>query len=80
MQQPLGFIDPTRPTHVYRLKKIIYGLWQAPCAWFQRFSNFLHDGFYKSLVDSSIFVFHSPSSTIIIILYVDDIILTDDNS
>ncbi|GJW38911.1 copia protein [Tanacetum coccineum] len=31
--QPPGFIDFTKPNHVYRLKKALYGLKQAPKAW-----------------------------------------------
>ncbi|CAI0429581.1 unnamed protein product, partial [Linum tenue] len=34
MQQPTGFVDPDRPDHVCRLRKSIYGLRQAPRAWF----------------------------------------------
>ena len=32
MAQPHGFIDTNHPNHVYRLRKAIYGLKQAPCA------------------------------------------------
>lgn len=35
MSQPSRFVDPTHPTHVYRLHKAFYGLKQAPCARFQ---------------------------------------------
>ncbi|GKB52419.1 retrovirus-related pol polyprotein from transposon TNT 1-94 [Tanacetum coccineum] len=31
--QPLGFIDFAKPNHVYRLKKLLYGLKQVPKAW-----------------------------------------------
>nr|GFB07751.1 retrovirus-related Pol polyprotein from transposon TNT 1-94 [Tanacetum cinerariifolium] len=31
--QPEGFVDPDHPTHVYRLKKALYGLNHAPQAW-----------------------------------------------
>ncbi|GJT73359.1 retrovirus-related pol polyprotein from transposon TNT 1-94 [Tanacetum coccineum] len=30
-----GFVDPDHPTHVYRLKKTLYGLKQSPQAWYQ---------------------------------------------
>nr|GEZ64999.1 putative ribonuclease H-like domain-containing protein [Tanacetum cinerariifolium] len=30
-----GFVDPDHPTHVYRLKKALYELKQAPQAWYQ---------------------------------------------
>ena len=36
MAQPKGFIDPTKPTHVCKLRKALYGLKQAPRAWFEK--------------------------------------------
>lgn len=32
VEHPNGFIDPTFPNHVYKLKKALYGLKQAPRA------------------------------------------------
>ena len=32
--EPHGFIDPTLPSHVCRLYKSLYGLEQAPRAWY----------------------------------------------
>jgi hypothetical protein len=77
MKQPPGFHDKSYPTHVCRLHKAIYGLKQAPYAWFQRFSGFLyHYGFLGSKADSSMFVFQSTVGIMVLLLYVDDIILT----
>ncbi|XP_020410786.1 uncharacterized protein LOC109946675 [Prunus persica] len=39
MAQPLGFIDPTRPSYVCKIHKALYGLKQAPRAWFHRISG-----------------------------------------
>ena len=39
MAQPQGYINPTKPTHVCRMIKSIYGLRQAPRAWYEKFSS-----------------------------------------
>ncbi|GKA00608.1 retrovirus-related pol polyprotein from transposon TNT 1-94 [Tanacetum coccineum] len=41
VSQPEGFIDLDRPHHVYRLKKALYRLKQAPQAWYDTLSKFL---------------------------------------
>ena len=52
MVQPPGYVDPTFPNHVCRLRKSLYGLKQALRAWFDRFSTqLLHMGFQASLAD-----------------------------
>ncbi|PKI55374.1 hypothetical protein CRG98_024225 [Punica granatum] len=77
MSQPPGFVDPLRSDHVCRLRRSLYGLKQAPRAWFQRLSNFLLSlGFIGSIADSSLFILRSRTYTILILVYVDDIILT----
>nr|GEV23361.1 retrovirus-related Pol polyprotein from transposon TNT 1-94 [Tanacetum cinerariifolium] len=54
--QPEGFIDPDHPTHVYRLKKALYGLKHAPRAWYDTLSRFLLDNkFSKGAVDPTLF-------------------------
>jgi len=81
MEQPPGYIDPRFPNHICQLKKALHGLKQAPRAWFQRFSSFLTQlGFYCSRADTSLFVFHRKSDIIYLLLYVDDIIITGNNS
>ncbi|GJW11699.1 retrovirus-related pol polyprotein from transposon TNT 1-94, partial [Tanacetum coccineum] len=41
VSQPDRFVDPDFPDHVYRLKKALYGLNQAPRAWCDNLSSFL---------------------------------------
>ena len=60
LQQPPGFVDPTKPNHVCVLLKSLYGLKQAPRAWFQRLSTALHAlGFQGSKTDPSLFIYSS---------------------
>jgi hypothetical protein len=81
MAQPLGFVDSAQPSHVCKLHKSLYGLKQAPRAWFERFtSHLLTLGFTASLADASLFVLHHGSTTVYLLLYVDDIIITGNNS
>lgn len=77
MEQPQGFIDTTHPEYVCRLNKAIYGLKQAPRAWFNRLPSFLVElGFIESQVDYSLFTFHDTNVIFMILIYVDDIIIT----
>nr|GFA16009.1 retrovirus-related Pol polyprotein from transposon TNT 1-94 [Tanacetum cinerariifolium] len=56
VSQPKGFVDPDHPTHVYRLKKALYGLTHAPRAWYDTLSRFLLDNnFSKGAVDPTLF-------------------------
>ncbi|RWR75576.1 Zinc finger, CCCH-type [Cinnamomum micranthum f. kanehirae] len=80
MEQPPRFAHPVYPHHVCHLKKALYGLRQAPRAWFDRFSIFLLSiGFFCSTADSSLFICHGHLGPIFLLLYVDDIILTGNN-
>jgi hypothetical protein len=81
MAQPLGFVDSTLPSHVCHLQKSLYGLKQAPRAWFERFtSHLLTLGFVASVADASLFILSHESITVYLLLYVDDIIITGNNS
>ncbi|GJR54086.1 retrovirus-related pol polyprotein from transposon TNT 1-94 [Tanacetum coccineum] len=41
VSQPDGFVDQDFPDHVYKLKKALYSLKQAPRAWYDKLSSFL---------------------------------------
>ena len=76
MQQPSSF-SSTDSTLVCKLHKAIYGLKQAPRSWFPKLSNILISlGFHSSKSDSSLFLRFTPNDTLIILIYVNDIIVT----
>ncbi|GJS05752.1 retrovirus-related pol polyprotein from transposon TNT 1-94 [Tanacetum coccineum] len=55
INQPDGFVDPYHPDKVYRLKKALYGLRQAPRAWYDELSKFLvSKGFLKVSIDPTL--------------------------
>ncbi|XP_070679197.1 uncharacterized protein [Malus domestica] len=81
MKQPQGFVDSKFPAYVCKLVKSLYGLKQAPRAWNDKFTSYLQDiGFQASLSNSSLFGKTDSSHVIILLLYVDDIIITGSNS
>ncbi|GKE70122.1 retrovirus-related pol polyprotein from transposon TNT 1-94, partial [Tanacetum coccineum] len=57
VSQPDGFVHGENPNHVYKLKKALYELKQAPRAWYDLFSSFLlSQKFSKGNVDPTLFV------------------------
>jgi len=80
MEQPPGYVDQTHPNLVCRLKKALYGLKQAPRAWSDKISQyFVTSGFQTSVVDFSLYVKKTDYGIIVIVIYVDDLIITGDN-
>lgn len=73
---PASMVCPS-PNLVCRLKKSFYGLRQAPRQWFARQSAVLHfKGFQSSHNDYSLFYKKFDDLITIIVVYVDDIIIT----
>ena len=62
---------------VYLLKKSLYGLKQAPRAWYDKMDSFLLDtGFSRCHSDPNVYTKKVGNHLIILVLYVDDLILT----
>jgi len=57
----------------------LYGLKQAPRAWFHRLTDHLLEGFTTAKSDTSLFVRYVGTSITILLVYVDDIIVTGNN-
>ncbi|GJW54220.1 putative ribonuclease H-like domain-containing protein [Tanacetum coccineum] len=55
--QPPGFEDPHFPDKVYKVEKALYGLHQAPRAWYETLSTYLLDnGFHRGQIDKTLFI------------------------
>lgn len=78
--QPEGFVDSSKPNHVYILNKALYGLKQAPRAWYEVLSTFLiESGFLKGKIDTTLFIKRQQGDIILVQIYVDDIIFGSTN-
>ena len=75
MQPPSDLsIEPNRVCHS---RYALYGLKQAPRAWFAKFSSIIsHLGYIASHYDFSLFLRRTDKDTILLLLYVDDMIIT----
>ncbi|GKE57280.1 putative ribonuclease H-like domain-containing protein, partial [Tanacetum coccineum] len=55
--QPLGFEDLEFPKKVYKVEKALYGLHQAPRAWYETLSTYLlENGFRRGTIDKTLFI------------------------
>ncbi|KAM2855117.1 hypothetical protein FF1_025475 [Malus domestica] len=80
MKLPPGHPQESEVNKVCRLHKAIYGLKQSPRAWYSKLSSVLEAaGFKRSHADSSLFVRSGPNGKLIVLIYVDDLIITGDN-
>ena len=78
MELPPGFENRLGKGKVCRLKKSLYGLKQLPRAWFENFTQSVKNmGYTQGQTNHTMFYKHSCNGKItILIVYVDDIILT----
>ena len=81
MDLPPGFENEYDIEKVCKPKRSLYGLKQSPRAWFDRFTKFVRSfGYLQSQADNTMFFKHfTDGSVVIVIVYVDDIILTGSN-
>ncbi|KAL8121917.1 hypothetical protein AgCh_018593 [Apium graveolens] len=82
VEQPPGFEDPDHLDFVSFLFKAIYGLKQSPRKWYDTLSEFLiENSFIRGVIDKTLFSKKHKNDTILVQVYVDDIIFgsTNDN-
>ncbi|KAL0427812.1 UNVERIFIED_CONTAM: Retrovirus-related Pol polyprotein from transposon RE1 [Sesamum latifolium] len=79
MNRPTGFLNSDHPEYVCKLRKALYGLKQAPRAWYGKIAEFLtHGGYLMTSADSSLFIKAKERKLAVVLVYVDDLIITGD--
>ncbi|GJR41179.1 putative ribonuclease H-like domain-containing protein [Tanacetum coccineum] len=78
--QPPGFKDPDHPDKVYKVVKALYGLHQAPRAWYETLANYLlSNRFKRGKIDQTLFIKKQKGDILLVQVYVDDIIFGSTN-
>ncbi|GJY24833.1 putative ribonuclease H-like domain-containing protein [Tanacetum coccineum] len=78
--QPPGFKDPDHLDKVYKVVKALYGLHQAPRAWYETLANYLlGNGFQRGKNDQTLFIKRQKGDILLLQIYVDDIIFGSTN-
>nr|GEW09222.1 hypothetical protein [Tanacetum cinerariifolium] len=73
--EAIRFVDPEFLDRVYKVEKALYGLHQAPRAWYETLSNYLLDnGFRRRKIDKTLFIKKIKDDILLVKVYVDDII------
>ncbi|GJT46754.1 putative ribonuclease H-like domain-containing protein [Tanacetum coccineum] len=80
MQKELLFKDTDHPDKVYKVVKALYGLHQAPRAWYETLANYLlGNGFKRGNIDQTLFIKKQKGDILLVQVYVDDIIFCSTN-
>nr|GEU83018.1 hypothetical protein [Tanacetum cinerariifolium] len=78
--EPLGFEDPNYLDKVYKVVKALYGLHQAPRAWYETLANYLlENGFQRGKIDQTLFIKKKKGDIFLVQVFVDDIIFGSTN-
>ena len=81
MEIPKGFPSAGDDTKVCQIKRALYGLKQSPKAWYDRINSWLQEhGFIRSECDSNLYFINRNGKTTILLLYVDDLIITGNDT
>ncbi|GJS22505.1 putative ribonuclease H-like domain-containing protein [Tanacetum coccineum] len=69
--QPPGFEDPDHPDKVYKVVKALYGLHQAPRAWYDTLATYLlSNGFQRGQIDQTLFIKSQQGHILLVQIYV----------
>nr|GEY18857.1 putative ribonuclease H-like domain-containing protein [Tanacetum cinerariifolium] len=79
-EEAVGFEDPHYLDKVYKVVKALYGLHQAPRAWYETLANYLlENGFQRGKIDQTLFIKKQKGDILLVQVYVDDIIFGSTN-
>ncbi|GJU99457.1 putative ribonuclease H-like domain-containing protein [Tanacetum coccineum] len=77
--QPPGFEDPNFLDRVYKVEKALYGLHQAPRAWYETLSTYLLDNrFQRGKIDKTLFIRRVKSDILLVHQKEDGIFISQD--
>nr|GEU55661.1 hypothetical protein [Tanacetum cinerariifolium] len=77
--QPLGFENPGHPDKVYKVVKALYGLHQAPRAWYETLDNYLlENGFQRGKIDQTLFIKRKKGDILLVKQKKDGIFISQD--
>ncbi|GKF59010.1 putative ribonuclease H-like domain-containing protein, partial [Tanacetum coccineum] len=75
-----GFEDPDFPDREYKVEMALYGLYQAPRAWYETLSTYLLDNrFQRGKIDKTLFIRKDKGDILLVQVYIDDIIFGSTN-
>ena len=81
MDIPPGYGAANSSGKVCRLRKALYGLKQSPRAWFGRFTQVMKKyGYRQGNADHTLFIKRKDGKVTLLIIYVDDMIVTGDDT
>nr|GEV00303.1 hypothetical protein [Tanacetum cinerariifolium] len=77
--QPPGFEDPDHPDKVYKVVKALYGLHQAPRAWYETLATYLlENGFQRGTIDQTLFIKKQKGDILLVKQKKDGIFISQD--
>nr|GEZ68109.1 retrovirus-related Pol polyprotein from transposon TNT 1-94 [Tanacetum cinerariifolium] len=70
-KRAIGFEDPDHPDKVYKVVKALYGLHQAPRAWYETLATYLlENGFHIGQIDQTLFIKKEKGDILLVQIYV----------
>ncbi|GJU91251.1 putative reverse transcriptase domain-containing protein, partial [Tanacetum coccineum] len=79
VSQPPRFVDPKFPKKVYKVVKALYGLHQAPRAWYATLYTFLlKSGYRRGTIDKTLFIKKNKKDIMLVQQKEDGILISQD--